>query len=448
MFSFFFLFYNNFNIIENDGILSLNFSEKNITFELINNDYVIHNFGNFFIFSLSKLNMSFILLFISLYPVISFLVISDGNLFSFRYCLHIQLVFCLSFILLLTENIILFYFIYEIIIILMYSILNLSSNSRGNIEASLFFLGWAVLGSILVGFGVLWYVISTNSFSFLDINSVKLTHFEINFLYLLFFLGFGTKMSLWPFWYWLPKAHVEVSTGVSIFLSCILIKLSFFCMLKFHYYFAGEIIVNICIFLGVLGVIDVIFHSINIRDLKSLVAHSSVLHTNLLIILIHTDAIHTGLNNILLYVWGHSLGTASLFLCIYLIELRFSTRNVINLSGIWYSVPLLGYIIVWTLIIFIEFPITLFFWGELWLWVVFLSYFPILGAEILFLCCCVFLCIFFKMWWGVLFGVSNKNILPINNPMWKWTFLWIFWLLFLQFIVGIQPSLLTSLLGF
>jgi formate hydrogenlyase subunit 3/multisubunit Na+/H+ antiporter MnhD subunit len=69
------------------------------------------------------------------------MIISDENIYSFKYYFHLQLIFCFSFLLLLTENIILFYFIYEIIIILTYSVLNLSSNSRGNIEASLFFLG-------------------------------------------------------------------------------------------------------------------------------------------------------------------------------------------------------------------------------------------------------------------------------------------------------------------
>lgn len=105
-------------------------------------------------------------------------------------------------------------------------------------------------------------------------------------------------------------------------------------MLKFHYYFTGEIIVNLCIFLGIVGVIDIIFHVLNIRDLKSLIAHSSVLHTNLLIILTHTDTVHSSLGNIMLYVWGHSLGTAGLFLCVYLIELRYGTRNIIHVSGI------------------------------------------------------------------------------------------------------------------
>nr|WRQ72607.1 NADH dehydrogenase subunit 4 [Spirostomum yagiui] len=448
-FKIFFLCYNNPYYTFIDSKLTLmNLINGNVVFELFKSiDFFLFPFRRFFIFSISKLNIIFLLLFICLYPIISFMVISDDNIYSFKYYIHMQLIFCFSFFLLLTENIAVFYFVYEVIIILTYSMLNLSSNSRGNIEASLYFLGWATLGSILVGFGFLWYIICTNSFNFLNMSISKLTHFETNLIYLLLFLGFGTKMSLWPFWYWLPKAHVEVSTGVSIFLSCIIIKLSYFCMLKFQYFLPGEIIVSFCIFLGVLGVIDIIFHVINIRDLKSLIAHSSVLHTNLLIILTHTDTIHTSLNNILLYVWGHSLSTAGLFLCVYLIELRFGTRNIIHISGIWYSMPLLGYLIVWNLLSFLEFPITLFFWGELWLWLNLISYFPILGMELLFFCSCIFLSIFFKFWWGILFGVSTTTTLPINNPAWKWFIIWIVWILILQLVVGLQPSYLTSVIG-
>lgn len=431
---------------QNGKLVLINILRNNITFELFQSlDFF--PFRRFLIFSVSKFNVVFLLLFICLYPIISFMVISDDNQYSFKYYIHMQLIFCLSFLLLMTDNIVIFYFIYEVVIILTYSMLNLSSNSRGNVEASLYFLGWATLGSILVGFGLLWYIICTNSFNFLRLTENKLTHFEMNGIYVLLFLGFGTKMSLWPFWYWLPKAHVEVSTGVSIFLSCIVIKLSYFCMLKFHYFLPGELIVNWCVFLGVLGVIDVIFHIINVRDLKSLIAHSSVLHTNLLIILTHTDTVHMSLNNLLLYVWGHSLSTAGLFLCVYLIELRFSTRNIIHVTGVWYSVPILGYLIVWNLLSFLEFPFTLFFWGELWLWINLISYFPLLGSELLFMCSILFLCIFFKIWWGVLFGVSGTVNLPINNPMWKWYIVWIIWILFLQTIIGIQPSYLTSIIG-
>jgi len=73
-------------------------------------------------------------------------------------------------------------------------------------------------------------------------------------------------------------------------------------MLKIQYNLPGELLSYICIFMGALGVIDVVFKILCVRDLKSLIAHSSVLHTNLLIMLIHVETHHLGLNNILLYI--------------------------------------------------------------------------------------------------------------------------------------------------
>lgn len=447
-FRFFFLYYNNFNsVVLSNDLLGIANANSNIIFELYNSYIDFYFLRTFLVFSLNKFNISFILLFATLYPIICSLILIDKNVFSCKYFFHMQLVFSLSFLLLLTENILVFYFIYESIVFLTYSILNLSSNSRGNIEASLHFLGWAILGSILVGFGVMWYIICLNSSSFLVISNSKLTHFESNTLYLLLFLGFGTKMSLWPFWYWLPKAHVEVSTGASIFLSCILIKIALFCMLKIQYNLPGELLSYICIFMGALGVIDVVFKILCVRDLKSLIAHSSVLHTNLLIMLIHVETHHLGLNNILLYIWGHSLGTAGLFLCVYVIELRYGTRNVIHISGIWHCMPILGYLIIWNLLSFLEFPITVFFWGELWLWVCLVSHFPIFSTQLLFCCCCIFLCIFFKFWWGVLFGASSIASKNFNYSLYRWIVVYLIWILFLQILVGIQPSLLTSIIG-
>lgn len=444
-FKFFFIYHNNFVVIANESHLVLNNKIPNAFIITPWQEYgEFFFFRNFLTYSISKFNLMFILLFSSLYPIISYLVLFDDNCYASRYYFHIQLIFSCSFLLVLTEHLLTFFFLYEVVVILTYSILNLSSNSRGNIEASLYFLGWAILGSIFVGFGILWLSLTLNSLFIYDISFLKLTHYELNGIYLLLAFGFGIKMSFWPFWYWLPKAHVEVSTGVSIFLSCIVIKLSYYCMLKFHISLPGEIFTFLIIFLGSLGVFDVLYRIINVRDLKSLIAHSSVLHTNLLIILTHTDAIHFGLNNILLYVWGHSLGTAGLFLCVYLIELRFGTRNITLLSGIWYSIPFLGYIIFWNLISFLEFPITIFFWGELWLWINLLNYMPLLGVELLFFFCCVFVCIFFKIWWGILFGVTAKNLLPVNFYISRHIFYWLIFLLILQLIAGVQPSIITS----
>jgi formate hydrogenlyase subunit 3/multisubunit Na+/H+ antiporter MnhD subunit len=106
-------------------------------------------------------------------------------------------VFFLSFLLLLVDNILIFYFIYEILLILIFRIIYLSSNARGGIEGSLFYAAWALVGSILVGLGFMGVIILSNSISFLELRGCnKLTANEIYYLYLLFFFGFGTKLSI------------------------------------------------------------------------------------------------------------------------------------------------------------------------------------------------------------------------------------------------------------
>jgi len=72
----------------------------------------------------------------------------------------------------------------------------LTSNSRGAVEAALFFAGWAVLGSILVGLGFLILIVDTNSIYFIDLKKNKLTSNEVYYIYMLFFLGFGVKLSV------------------------------------------------------------------------------------------------------------------------------------------------------------------------------------------------------------------------------------------------------------
>lgn len=96
-FKFFFSCYNNFFIIMIDDKFTLTtLNNTNIVFELFKSlDF--YPFRRFFIFSISKFNIIFILLFICLYPVISFMVISDDNAYSFKYYIHMQLIFCFSF---------------------------------------------------------------------------------------------------------------------------------------------------------------------------------------------------------------------------------------------------------------------------------------------------------------------------------------------------------------
>lgn len=405
-------------------------------------------FDKYLVVSLNKFNIPFLYLFSILFPIVFVFMSNDYNNVHLKNYIYMYVIFVLSYILLVIENIILFYFIYELILILVYFTINLSSNSRGSYEALNFFISWAILGSILVGLGITMLVVLTNSFIFSEISLNKLTLNESYFIYFLFFFGFGIKLSIWPFWYWLPKAHVEVSVGMSIFLSCVLIKLSLFCLLTLQHLLTSEIPLYIFIIFPLYAVIDIIFRFINLKDLKAIIAYGSVLHTNLLVILIHLDSFKI-IKNITPYIWGHSLSTASLFILVFLIESRYSTRNIIYLSGMWYLAPKLAITVFLNLLLFLDLPLFIFFWGEIWLWITLFDQIFIVSLLVLFLVNVIYLSIFFKFWWNILFGLPEINILNKVNLIYldRETNFIIFFILFIQLVLGVQPILLSYIGG-
>lgn len=405
------------------------------------------SFINIFSFSLTKFNLSFFLLFSILYPIIFAIMSFDNNNLNSRLYIYMYTIFIISYLLLFVENIIIFYFLYEVMLILVFFVMYLTANSRGGIEAAIYFAAWAIFGSILVGLGVMMLLNLTQIYTFDLLKYNKLTYNEVYYIYILFFFGFGVKLSVWPYWYWLPKAHVEVSTGMSIFLSCILIKLSFFSLLRFQQILLTEISYTICIIAAALTSIDIVYRFINLRDLKAIIAYGSVLHTNLLLILIHLDSFKS-LKTSIYYIWGHSLATATMFLVVNALEIRYSSRNILHISGVWYTSPSFGYLMFFSLISFLDIPLSIFFWGELWLWVLALNKIFLLALQILFAVNVIFISIFFKIWWSLLFGTPDISVKKINsNEVNFENNSLIVWLIIIQIILGVQPSLLSFLCG-
>jgi len=81
---------------------------------------------------------------------------------------------------------------------LVFFIMYLTANSRGGVEAILFFIGWAVIGSALVGIAIIYLISVVQSRMFDDILKFQFTSNELYFLYIAIFIGFGAKLSLWP----------------------------------------------------------------------------------------------------------------------------------------------------------------------------------------------------------------------------------------------------------
>jgi formate hydrogenlyase subunit 3/multisubunit Na+/H+ antiporter MnhD subunit len=150
--------------------------------------------------------------------------LSELTAFMF-YCLIILLA---GYLLFFTDSLILFFLAYELLLVPSFFILHNFAKTRRCVEAALLMFFWTQFGALFLifGFFYIFFVCETSSFD--DLSEVTLSQFELNFLFFCWVVGFGVKLPIWPFYGWLPKAHVEASTNFSIFLSGVLVKFAFF----------------------------------------------------------------------------------------------------------------------------------------------------------------------------------------------------------------------------
>lgn len=400
----------------------------------------INLFYNNLTLELNDLSVMFLLLIAFLFPVVVYLASFEFNSAAYKFFTLLILLYFLTFIFILCNDIIIFYISYEFMIALVFFIMYLSANTRGGIEATLLFLGWAVLGSVLVGLAVVYIVYTAGTSSFTEIQSCAFSTNEIYYLSILIFMGFGTKLSIWPFWYWLPRAHVEVSTAISIYLSCILIKVCLYGFMRMLYILNQDIIIIPLIFFIIACTFDVVYRLSQQVDLKAVVAYSSVLHVNLLLLLTLLSPTQPNIG-LIIYIWGHSYTTAGLFFSVHLIERCYNSRSTFEISGVYTTNPAIGLVCIAAIISCLEFPLNFYFWGEAWLWFSLFNYIPITGAMLTFMCGVIYIIIFFRIWWGILFGAPSQLA---SNPTISITYtdLYLFWYIIgIQYLIGLQPNI-------
>lgn len=405
---------------------------------IISTNYNSYNLN----FRVDTLSLNIALLVALLFPIVFILADLDFGAYYLKYIIYNLILYLIIIIFLFCQDLCTFYIVYELIIMLVFIIMYMTVNSRGCVEAILFFAGWAVIGSFFVGVAILYIISVAGAADFTYIYVFNFTSDELYYLYLLFFFGFGTKLSTWPFWYWLPRAHVEVSTGMSIFLSCILIKICFYGLIRTFLLLNSDILIIPLIFFVSISVFDLVWRLIIQTDLKAITAYGSVLHVNLLILLflLDTTMCSTGL---IIYIWGHSWATAGSFYAINLIERCFGSRLTTEIAGIYMINPLVAFISIGALISFLEFPLCFFFWGEFWLWCVILDNMLSGSLILIFLAAFIYMIMFFRLWWGIIFGApSALSLLPRLSLNYDEICLGIF-IIILQFIIGLQPNIIS-----
>ncbi|MDP1808086.1 MAG: NADH-quinone oxidoreductase subunit M [Actinomycetota bacterium] len=245
----------------------------------------------------------------------------------------------------LALDFILFYVFWEIVLIPMYFLIGIWGGPRKEYAAIKFFL-YTFVGSVfmLLGILALYFYSGINTFDMMALAKAHIPTLVIKLAFLGMFLGFAVKVPIVPFHTWLPDAHVEAPTAVSVLLAGVLLKMGSYAFIRIG---LGVVPTGMKAFvwlIALLGVISIIYGALCAmvqKDLKKLVAYSSVSHMGYIMLGI-ASMTAIGVSGAVLQMFSHGVITGMLFLVVGVIYERSHTREIEKLGGILVSMSLIG----------------------------------------------------------------------------------------------------------
>ncbi len=255
----------------------------------------------------------------------------------------------------LSQNLLLFFLFFEVELIPLYLLIAIWGGERRGYAATKFLIYTAFSGMVLLAsfLGVVWL---SGASSFDMVGAAGASHLQgglplplVRQLVLLagVLLAFGIKIPLVPFHTWLPDAHVEASTPVSVLLAGVLLKLGTYGMLRFGLGLFPDAWAVAAPWLASWAVVSVIYGAscaIAQKDMKKIVAYSSIAHMGYILL---ASAAATEISTIgtVLQMVSHGLISGLLFLSVGIVYKKSGSRNIDVLKGLFNpdrGLPMIG----------------------------------------------------------------------------------------------------------
>ncbi|MFB3895595.1 MAG: NuoM family protein [bacterium] len=249
----------------------------------------------------------------------------------------------------------LFYIFWEVMLVPMYFLIGIWGGPRKEYAAIKFFL-YTLGGSVfmLVGFLALYFSATPHTFSIPELaaqaqnlatglnSSLSFLHFGgAQLVFLALFLGFAIKVPVFPFHTWLPDAHVEAPTPISVILAGVLLKMGTYGFYRISHPILPQAARDFAVMFAVLGVIGIIygaFVAMAQQDFKKLVAYSSVSHMGFILLGMSAFTV-AGWNGGYYQMFSHGLLTGAMFLLVGVLYDRAHTRDLNAFGGLGVKVP-------------------------------------------------------------------------------------------------------------
>lgn len=414
--------------------------------------YFIDLFEYSFLFGIDGISIFFIYLSTFLIPLcllFSFYNMKQKSISEIkRYQSFLFLTLFLLIFVFSALDILVFYIMFEIILIPFFILIGISSYRKRRIHASYLFFFYTLIGSFLMLVSIFSIYSYTGTSNIEVLLNNKYSFYRENIVWLTFFISFAIKIPMFPFHIWLPEAHVEAPTEGSVLLAGVLLKLGSYGFLRFlmplfpnsTYYFSPLVILISC-----LGIFYTSFVTLKQIDIKRIIAYSSVSHMNVCILGLFS--FHSlGIAGSIHLMIAHGLVSGGLFFLVGMLYNRYHTKLLKYYSGLVYTMPLFSFFLFVFIVGNISFPLTSNFIGEFLIIVsLFLSFnyyalfFSIVG---------VFICTVYSLWLynKLVFMIPKYQYIKYTNDLSFLECSLLLIILFFVFWLGVYPYSIFSIL--
>ena len=327
----------------------------------------------------------------------------------------------------------LFYVFWEVMLVPMYFLIGIWGGPRRLYAAIKFFL-YTLAGSVLMLLGILalyfynagglfgWRGLGNPATFFIpqfhDIGASIPPDLQF-WIFLAFFVGFAIKVPMFPFHTWLPDAHVEAPTAGSVILAGVLLKMGTYGFVRFSLPILPQATMELLPWMAALSIIGILYGALVAmaqKDIKKLVAYSSVSHLGF--VMLGLFALNgPGINGGVLQMINHGLSTGALFLLVGVIYERRHTRLIAEYGGLSSEMPLYATIFLIITLSSIGLPTLNGFVGEftilvgafhrVWWWGLLAAIGIVLGAAYM-------LWLYQRVFFGPLTNEENRGLPDLN----------------------------------